>query len=117
VELQNPTYSHMICFSVEKGPGQKDTPDVVIGGPIVGGYTYGTPVFAVQFMLQFLQRWGDSSIQQVIDPFVGRGTTLAMAEKYGFSSVGVDNNREQCDHARSLTVQDVEEYLNRKTTQ
>ena len=40
-----------------------------------------------------------------------------MAEKYGFSSVGVDNNREQCDHARSLTVQDVEEYLNRKTTQ
>ena len=107
----------MICFSVEKGPGQKDTPDVVIGGPIVGGYAYGTPVFAVQFMLQFLQRWGDTSIRHVVDPFVGRGTTLAMAEKYGFSSVGVDNDREQCEYARSLTVQDVEEYLKRKTMQ
>jgi hypothetical protein len=117
VELQNPTYSHMLCFSVEMGPRQKDTPDVVVGGPIVGSYAYSTPVFAVQFMLQFLQRWGDSSIQQVIDPFVGRSTTLAMAEKYGFSSVGVDNNREQCDYARSLMVQDVEEYLSCKTTQ
>jgi hypothetical protein len=55
------------------------------------------------------------SVRQVIDPFVGRGTTLAMAEKYGFSSVGVDNDRAQCEYASALTVQDVDQCLKRKT--
>ena len=110
VELQNPTYSQMLCFSVQKGPGQKDMPDVIIGGPTVGDYGYGTPVFAVEFIFKFLQRWGAIAIQQVIDPFVGRGTTLAMAEKYGFSPVGIDNDRYQCEKARELTVKQLESY-------
>eukprot|EP01048_Picozoa_sp_COSAG05_P003670 COSAG05_NODE_176_length_14928_cov_75.109717_2_plen_86_part_00 len=42
---------------------------------------------------------------------VGRGTTLAMAEKYGFSSVGIDNDRDQCKKARELTVGQLESYL------
>ena len=75
------------------------------------GYGYGTPVFAVGFIFKFLQRWGATAIQQVIDPFVGRGTTLAMAEKYGFSSVGIDNDRYQCEKARELTVKQLESYL------
>jgi hypothetical protein len=83
VELQNPTYSHVLCFSVQKGPDKKDLPDVVVGGPVVDGYCYGTPVCAVKLMFDFLQRWGEPKINQIVDPFVGRGTTLAMAEKYG----------------------------------
>ena len=66
---------------------------------------------AVDFICKFLQRWGATGVQQVVDPFVGRGTTLAMAEKYGFSSVGIDNDRDQCKKARELTVGQLESYL------
>eukprot|EP01049_Picozoa_sp_SAG25_P011806 SAG25_NODE_1493_length_2905_cov_3.886671_2_plen_100_part_00 len=44
-------------------------------------------------------------------PFVGRGTTLVMAEKYGFSCVGVDIDSQQCICARALSVADLEKYL------
>jgi hypothetical protein len=111
VELQNPTYSHVLCFSVQKGPDKKDLPDVVVGGPVVDGYCYGTPVCAVKLMFDFLQRWGEPKINQIVDPFVGRGTTLAMADKYGFSGVGVDIDSQQCLCARRLTVADLEKYL------
>ena len=78
---------------------------------MVGGYCYGTPVRAVKLMFDFLQRWGEPKINQIVDPFVGRGTTLAMAEKYGFSCVGVDIDSQQCICARGLTVADLENYL------
>ena len=51
---------------------------------------------------------------QVIDPFVGRGTTLAMAEQLRMalvSSVCIDNDRDQCEKARQLTVEQLESYL------
>ena len=115
VALQNPTYSQMLCFGVQKGPWQKDMPDVIIGGPTVGGYGYGTPVMVVDFICKFLQRWGASDSQQVVDPFVGRDTTLAMAEKYGFSSLGIDNDRDQCEKARQLTVDQLESLIKMST--
>ena len=35
----------------------------------------------------------------VLDPFVGSGTTAAVAQKYGRKSVGVDLNKEYLDIA------------------
>ena len=63
----------------------------------------------------FLQRWGVSDNQHVVDPFVGRGTMLAMVEKYGFSSLGIDNDRVQCEKARQLTVDQLESLIKMST--
>ena len=55
-------------------------------------------------MFNFLQRWGEPKINQIVDPFVGRGTTLAMADKYGFSE-----HEQECIHQ--------DRYLNTYDTQ
>ena len=42
----------------------------------------------------------DGSVDGVVlDPFVGSGTTAAVAQKYGRKSVGVDLNKEYLDIA------------------
>lgn len=109
VDLLKPTYSHMLCFSRRGGPG-KGTVDVIHGGRSV--YLHGTPVGAVKFMCDFLTAFGDKNITQVVDPFVGRGTTLALAEAHGFDTVGVDLDPKQCEHANAMTTSRIEPMLN-----
>ena len=36
----------------------------------------------------------------VLDPFVGSGTTIAVAKKLGYNFIGIDNSEEYCEIAR-----------------
>lgn len=42
----------------------------------------------------------------VVDPFCGRGSVLAMANKLGFAAVGVDLSAKRCSLARRLVLRD-----------
>lgn len=108
VDMLRPTYSHLQCFSRLAGPG-KGTLDVIDGGRSI--YRHGTPVGAVRYVFDFLKTFGHASIRSVVDPFVGRGTTLAFADSYGFDSVGVDIVKTQCEYAKTLTYQDMKAYF------
>lgn len=97
-DLFRPTYSHMLCFS-RKGPVGKPFPDVLDRGSVT--YSNGFSIEAVRTVVGYLR---DRGIQSVADPFVGSGTTLAVAESVGLSSVGVDIVPAQCKKARTLRI-------------
>ena len=92
-DLFRPTYSHMLCFS-QAGPIGKPIADVVHRGPISYGNAFGA--YAVEFVLQYLR---DRGIREVVDPFVGSGTTLAIANRLGMRAIGVDIDPAQCKKA------------------
>lgn len=99
IHLQRPTYAHMLCYSKEGTTGA-GTPDVLPPGKKL--YTNGTPLNAAEASIKFVKRY--SKVKKVLDPFVGRGTIVAVAEKHGLPSIGIDISHEQCEHARKLNV-------------
>lgn len=103
-DLHRPTYSHLMCFSIKGRPGAA-TPDLLPMGKTV--YRDGMGLDVAAFVMRFLTGGGASSKTQhdeVVDPFVGRGTTLAAANAFGLDAVGVDLFKAQCAHARTLTL-------------
>lgn len=94
--IQRPTYQHYLCFSKESGPGEA-TPDVIMCGKKI--YKNASCPNGTQHAISFLKRY--SHFDTIIDPFVGRGTTLIEAQKQGgFSGIGVDLDPKQCTIAR-----------------
>jgi hypothetical protein len=98
-DLHRPTYSHLMCFSAKGRPGSA-SPDLLSMGKTV--YRDGMGLDVVAFVMRFLS--GGSKPAEVVDPFVGRGTTLAAANAYGMDAVGVDMVKAQCAHARALVL-------------
>jgi hypothetical protein len=92
-DLFRPTYSHMLCFS-QAGPIGKPIADVIYRGPVSYDNAFGAD--AVEFVLQYLKARG---VREVVDPFVGSGTTLAIANRLGMQAVGVDIDPAQCKKA------------------
>jgi hypothetical protein len=95
--IQRPTYQHLMCFSRESGPGEA-TPDLMMCGKKV--YKNASCPLATAYAINFLKRY--SVFKSVIDPFVGRGTVLEIAQKAGFTGIGVDLDPKQCSAARGL---------------
>lgn len=94
--IQRPTYQHYLCFSRESGPGEA-TPDVMICGKKI--YKNASCPNGTRHAISFIKRY--SPFRSIIDPFVGRGTTLIEAQKQGgFSGIGVDLDSKQCTIAR-----------------
>lgn len=96
-DLHRPTYSHLLAFSRECGPG-KATPDVIPAGRII--YKNAMGLNAAQSALTFAM----SHDTRLVDPFCGRGTVPAMAHALGLDAVGVDIDPEQCRFAESLVM-------------
>jgi len=94
--IQRPTYQHYLCFSQESGPGEA-TPDVMLCGK--KSYKNASCPQGTAHAIDFLKRY--SKFQTVIDPFVGRGTTLQYAMKKGFHGVGIEIDPKQCKLART----------------
>jgi hypothetical protein len=98
IDHLRPTYSHMMCFSAAGGPG-KATPDLIPAGQFV--YKNATGINATRVAVKFIKDHSPHNV--VVDPFVGRGTTLAVANQMGLDAVGVDLSADQVRHARALT--------------
>ena len=95
-DLYRPTYSHMVCYSKEGHVG-KPVPDVVARGEITYGHAFGRD--AVRLVCSYLKANG---VRTIVDPFVGSGTTMAVANELGMKGIGVDIDPEQCEKARKL---------------
>lgn len=88
----------MICATKTGKPG-KPTPDVIERGQMI--YDNAMGLNAVRASLEFIRTNGKQT-DLITDPFCGRGTILAAANKMGFNSVGCDIDEEQCKKARLL---------------
>jgi DNA modification methylase len=99
-DLHRPTYSHMLGYTKTASTGSA-TPDVIL--PSARLYKNGTPMAAVERGIEFISKYSKSP-KVVVDPFVGRGTVLAVANKYGLDAVGVDIDEDQVKFAMSAKV-------------
>jgi len=104
--IQRPTFQHYLCFSYQAGPGEA-TPDVMECGKKV--YKNATCPNGIEHALDFIQRYSKTGKSKnkrapihIVDPFVGRGTTLISAQKRGMTGTGVDLDPKQCREARRL---------------
>jgi hypothetical protein len=97
-DLYRPTFSHMLCFSKEGKIGIP-IPDVIYRGDITYDNAFG--IDAVVFVLEYLKKQG---VKTVVDPFVGSGTTLAIANKLGMKAIGLDIDKKQCEKALYLQI-------------
>lgn len=95
--LQRPTYAHMLCYSRDGTTGAA-TPDVIDVGKKL--YKNATPTSAANVALDFVKRY--SKVKTVLDPFVGQGTIVALANQRGLDAIGIDIDPEQCEKARVL---------------
>lgn len=97
-DLYRPGWSHMLCFS---RAGRIGVPfaDVIERGEVTYADAFGQT--AVRAVLEWLGRQG---VRKVVDPFVGSGTVVAMANALGMDAVGVDNDKKQCEQARALSI-------------
>ena len=96
--LFRPTYSHMLCYSKKGKPG-KVFPDVIQRGDVTYENAFG--IDAVKHVLEYIRAQG---IREVVDPFVGSGTTLAIANRLGLHAIGVDIDPKQCKKALKLDI-------------
>jgi len=96
---RRPTYSHMLCFSLTGTLGKQSTPDVIEAGEVY--YKNGFGINAVTFIINFLK---DRGITKVVDPFVGSGTVLHIANKLGLDAIGIDIDETQCEKSRIINT-------------
>lgn len=94
--IQRPTYTHLLCYSKNLGPGEA-FPDVLTCGQHL--YKNGSPPNAICYVMDFLSK---KKINKIIDPFSGRGTIPYIASLFNIDSLGIDIDKEQCDYAKEL---------------
>lgn len=98
--LFRPGYSHMLCYS-KKGKVGGVVADVVEQGERMYPNAFG--VEAVGLVVDYLKKQG---IRHVVDPFVGSGTVVAVANHRGMDTTGLDIDPLQCKKARNRRVID-----------
>jgi hypothetical protein len=98
-DIFRPGYSHMLCFSV-KGPVGPLLPDVVARGSVSYKHAFGLE--AVRLVIGYLKAQG---VKHVVDPFVGSGTTVAVANEAGLKATGLDIDKKQCAAAAKMKVE------------
>jgi hypothetical protein len=97
-DLYRPGYSHMLCYS-KKGKIGIPIADVVERGEVTYPNAFG--INAVRHVVGYLKKQG---VKSVVDPFVGSGTVVAVANAMGMDAVGVDIDKKQCERARGLVL-------------
>jgi hypothetical protein len=96
------SYSHMLCVSkLARSAPRRPGPDVLIeAAPLP--WSKAMSVEACRVACRFLRE--ETSTRTVIDPFCGRGTALAIANDFGFESIGIDRSARCCRAARKLSL-------------
>jgi hypothetical protein len=93
------SYAHLLGFSRGAPPPPRPRADVLPdGGPVAGRKAMGA--LACLEACRFIQE--ATATRQVVDPFCGWGTTLAVANALGLDAVGVDLSARMCRRARRL---------------
>lgn len=102
------SFVHLLCFS--RGHVENHlalTPDVLAHrGAMLWKRAMG--LRAAEFACRYLVTHVPAA-QCVVDPFCGSGSAIAMANRFGLSSVGVDHCRKRCVQASQLPVAEVAE--------
>ncbi len=94
------SYSHMLCFArADDGTAPRPFgPDVLedAGG---SSWTRGMGLHACRLACAYLRE--ATATTQVIDPFCGQGSVLAVAAELGFDVIGVELHARRCRAARA----------------
>ncbi len=98
-DLFRPTFTHILCASKKKGSG-KNKADVIHRGKMI--YKNAMGLNACMFCLDFIKNNSDTKV--ITDPFCGQGSILAIADKMGFETIGVDILEEQCEKSKKLYI-------------
>ncbi len=94
--LQRPTYTHLLAFSKNGSPGEA-FPDIIQCGQHL--YKNGSSPNATCHVMNFLKKKG---IQNIVDPFTGRGTIPYIATLFEINSIGIDIDPQQCIEAQNV---------------
>jgi hypothetical protein len=100
--LGRPGFTHMLALSRTVPRTTRVLgPDVL---PSAGtmGWSRAMGAAACHLACRYLR--AESATTTVVDPFCGRGDLLAVAESYGFSSLGIDISAKRCRAARGATL-------------
>jgi len=97
-DLHRPGYAHMVCYT-KNGTSGAATPDIIPVSQRL--YKNGTPVEAAVRAIEFVKRYTKSE-PCVVDPFVGQGTIVAIANAYGLNAIGIDIDSQQARKAEDL---------------
>jgi DNA modification methylase len=98
IDLYRPTYSHMLCYSYNGTTGAAFADVIEISERL---YKNATPIKAAKLALEFVKKYNKESTD-ILDPFVGHGTIVALAESMNMNSIGIDIDPEQAKKAEKL---------------
>ncbi|WAS96982.1 SAM-dependent methyltransferase [Nannocystis punicea] len=98
-----PGYSHILAFSRRaRDDADRPTPDVLPDlGAMPWSHSIGTR--AAEAAVTAVRRLSPATTQIVV-PFCGLGTILAVANGHGFDAVGIERNRKRADAARTFEL-------------
>lgn len=95
-----PGYAHVLCFT----RGVQDAPPTPMPDVLADSgeklWARGIGFLACAHMIVYVRRATRSNT--VLDPFCGRGTTLAVANAAGLNAIGVDLSPACCRRSRAL---------------
>ena len=102
VAMGRPSYSHMLCVSRGLAPKNEFLGADVLAtaGEMIWSRAMG--LSACEVACRYLR--DATSTSTVVDPFCGKGSALAVANKLGFDAIGVDLSRSRCRSARNLVL-------------
>ena len=105
-DIYRPTYSHVLCYSITGTTGSAFADVFPCGDKL---YANATPENVTDRCLEFIKTnskltlsAGQEQGYDIVDPFIGRGTTLKYALKHNLTCLGIDIDPLQCDHARQF---------------
>jgi hypothetical protein len=100
--LGRPGFTHMLALSRTVPRSTRVLGPDVLASAGTMSWSRAMGAAACHVACRYLR--AESGTTVVVDPFCGRGDMLAVAESYGFSSVGIDISAKRCRAARSATL-------------
>lgn len=97
IDLFRPSYTHFLCFSLNKTSGRA-IPDVVNRGEMLYNNAMGMDV--CKMCCEFIRKKSDT--KTIYDPFCGYGSVLKVANDFNFNSVGIEILEDSCKIAKKL---------------
>ena len=97
------TYSHLLCFAHEPRPSITHPGIEVLADAGHMPWSKAMGVEACRLACRFLREESDTRV--VVDPFCGHGTALAVANHFGFDTLGLELSTRKVRAARRLQLE------------